>query len=198
MSDELKAGDRVYNPRYGRGRVRSSERIDNYQKVVIQFDSGEEITVRDPRALHLERLEEAPPPDAGAAGGPAAPAEEEDMDRETMRSLLIEALEEVCGPAEAPLGERWRGGVLVLKPGKSETLAKEIPIEKFFQKIVRLRDQLRVLEQKINSNPALPSDEKIAMQHYITRCYGSLTTFNVLFKEADDRFVGAAGGDDTP
>jgi hypothetical protein len=110
--------------------------------------------------------------------------------------MLVEALEEVCGPAEAAVAERWRGGTLILKPGKSDTLQKEFPLEKFLQKIIRLRDQLRVLEQKINAHPGLTSEDKIAMQQYITRCYGTLTTFNLLFRDPGDRFVGSSGGDD--
>jgi hypothetical protein len=206
MSDDLHVGDRVYNPRFGRGEVIQSERIDTYRKVVIRFETGEEFTLRDPKALHLEKIGEAP----RAASEPTAPSleapasaesagargEEVELDRETLRQMLVEALEEVCGPAEAAVAERWRGGTLILKPGKSDTLQKELPLEKFLQKIIRLRDQLRVLEQKINAHPGLTSEDKIAMQQYITRCYGTLTTFNLLFRDADDRFVGSSAGDD--
>jgi len=88
------------------------------------------------------------------------------------------------------LGRRWVGGTLKLIPGKSETQPKDIPIEVFFKKIVGLRDRLRVLEQKINSQPELPAEAKLELQGYITRCYGSLTTFNVLFSAKGSLFEG--------
>jgi hypothetical protein len=94
-----------------------------------------------------------------------------------------------------PLGDKWLGGTMVLKPGSDNLKAKEIPIETFFHKIVMLRDRLRVLEQNINSHAKLSDEEKINMQQYITRVYGSLTTFNVLFKDSEDHFVGASSKD---
>ena len=93
------------------------------------------------------------------------------------------------------IADRWRGGELVLKPGKDGTQEKRIPLDQFFHKIVMVRDKLRVLEQKLNGSKALEADEKVQMQQYITSCYGSLTTFNVLFKEREDWFVGQ-GKDD--
>lgn len=94
------------------------------------------------------------------------------------------------------LGERWTGGTLILQPGDKQLKAKEIPIEDFFHKIVMLRDRLRVLEQNINSNKKLNDEEKVNIQQYITRCYGSLTTFNVLFKNKEHWFVGEKSGND--
>ena len=76
---------------------------------------------------------------------------------------------------------------------KEGTQDKSIPIDVFFKKIVMVRDKLRVLEQKVNGNKKLSNDEKVQLQQYITACYGTLTTFNVLFKEDDDRFVGQKG-----
>ena len=89
-----------------------------------------------------------------------------------------------------PLGDKWNGGTLTLQPADPNLAAKEIPVKTFFNKIVMLRDRLRVLEQKINSNKSLDEEEKIDIQQYITRCYGSLTTFNVLFKNKSQQFVG--------
>jgi hypothetical protein len=89
-----------------------------------------------------------------------------------------------------PLGDKWIKGMMLLQPADKSLKPKEIPIDDFFHKIVMLRDRLRVLEQNINSNKTLSDEEKINIQQYITRCYGSLTTFNVLFKNKEQYFVG--------
>jgi hypothetical protein len=89
-----------------------------------------------------------------------------------------------------PLGDRWKGGAMFLQPADKTLKPKEISIEDFFHKIVMLRDRLRVLEQNINSSKNLTDEEKVNIQQYITRCYGTLTTFNVLFKEKEHWFVG--------
>lgn len=94
------------------------------------------------------------------------------------------------------LGERWQKGTMLLQPFDKSQKPKEIPIEDFFHKIVMLRDRLRVLEQNINSNKKLSDEEKVNVQQYITRCYGSLTTFNVLFRFKEDWFVGDKGNKD--
>lgn len=93
-----------------------------------------------------------------------------------------------------PLGDRWIKGTLLLQPFDKTLKPKEIPVEDFFHKIVMLRDRLRVLEQNINSNKKLTDEDKVNLQQYITRCYGSLTTFNVLFKNKEHWFVGEKGG----
>ena len=87
------------------------------------------------------------------------------------------------------MGDRWNNGTLILKPG-NDSQAKEIPLETFFHKIVMVRDRLRVLEQNINSHKTLTAEEKFDLQQYITRSYGSLTSFNLLFKDKEDYFVG--------
>ena len=92
-----------------------------------------------------------------------------------------------------PLGDKWIGGTLLLQTADKNLKPKEIPIDDFFHKIVMLRDRLRVLEQNINSNKKLSDEEKVNIQQYITRCYGSLTTFNVLFKNKEHWFVGEKG-----
>jgi hypothetical protein len=94
------------------------------------------------------------------------------------------------------LGNKWMGGTLTLKPGDTSLKSKEVPIDVFFGKIVMLRDRLRVLEQHINSNKKLSEEDKVNLQQYITRCYGSLTTFNVLFRYTTDQFVGEKGSKD--
>lgn len=86
-----------------------------------------------------------------------------------------------------PLGDRWKGGKMILEPGKMGLASKEIPVETFFHKIVMMRDKLRVLEQKVNAS-MISDEEKVDIQQYISRCYGSMTTFNILFKETDHQF----------
>jgi hypothetical protein len=92
-----------------------------------------------------------------------------------------------------PLGDRWKNGVMILQPADKNQKPKEVPIDVFFHKIVMLRDRLRVLEQNINSNKQLSDGDKVNLQQYITRIYGSLTTFNVLFKNKEHWFVGEKG-----
>ncbi|MBE7172974.1 MAG: hypothetical protein INR73_20525 [Williamsia sp.] len=93
-----------------------------------------------------------------------------------------------------PLGDRWTGGTLLLQPKDNSQKPKEIPVEVFFHKIVMLRDRLRVLEQQLNAHKRLSDEDKINLQQYITRVYGSLTTFNVLFKNKEHWFIGEKGG----
>lgn len=89
-----------------------------------------------------------------------------------------------------PIADKWVGGKLILEPGVAGLKSKEVPLETFFQKIIMVRDRLRVLEQHINANSKLTPEEKINLQQYITKSYGSLTTFNELFKRDEDKFVG--------
>ena len=89
------------------------------------------------------------------------------------------------------LGDKWKDGTLIMKPGKSGLQEKEMPIETFFHKIVMVRDRLRVLEQNINSHAGLSDEDKVNLQQYITRVYGSLTSFNILFSEKEDYFIGS-------
>ncbi|HVS97081.1 MAG TPA: hypothetical protein VHE54_11380 [Puia sp.] len=89
-----------------------------------------------------------------------------------------------------PMGDRWKGGTMILQAGDKSIKPKEVPIEVFFHKIVMARDRLRVLEQQINAHKGLSDEEKINLQQYITRIYGSFTTFNVLFRNKEQNFVG--------
>lgn len=88
------------------------------------------------------------------------------------------------------MGDKWKGGLMILKPASDTLQSKEIPIETFFHKIVMLRDRVRVMEQKINAAKGLTDEEKVGLEQYITRIYGSLTSFNVLFDNKEDQFKG--------
>ena len=94
-----------------------------------------------------------------------------------------------------PLGGKWIGGSITLNPGDASLQEKDIPMDTFFHKIVMVREKLRVLEQNINNHPKLDDEDRVHLQQYITRCYGSLTTFNVLFAYQEDQFKGSGGKD---
>lgn len=111
-----------------------------------------------------------------------------------LEATIRRIIREETGLTPVAPAEKWRGGELVLRPGKPGVQEKSWPIESFFNKVVMLRNRLRTLEQQVNASD-LPDDQKLKIQGYITGCYGSLTSFNVLFANDDDRFVGAAGGD---
>ena len=123
---------------------------------------------------------------------PDGPVGELEMTREELKALIREAMDEERGGL-APLAPRWEGGLALLKPKDPALQGKELPLEQLFHKVVLIRDKLRVLEQKLNANPKLTDAEKVDLQAYITGCYGSLTTFNVLFRDRDDGFRGAGG-----
>lgn len=156
---------------FGRGRIVAYDD----ERYVILFPGGDAKTV----AFTFEGMEAQ-----DGAGDP-------ELDR------IAQAMRQVLGDhgwldVDLELGKRWVGGTLKLVPGRDETQVKDIPIEVFLKKLVGIRDRLRVLEQKINSHPSLAAEEKLELQGYITRCYGSLTTFNVLFGHRASGFVGQA------
>ena len=105
--------------------------------------------------------------------------------------LLRRIIREEAGITPVAPAEKWRGGTLVLKPGVSGQ-EKSWPIETFFHKVVMLRNRLRTLEQQVNASD-LPDDVKVKLQGYVSGCYGSLTSFNVLFADEDDHFKGSGG-----
>lgn len=153
-----------------------------------------------PRAAGEPRRGTAPRPGVSSSASPRsapdlrAPLPQEidiDMDIEEFRRVLRDVLAEELGVSRSPMAPRWEGGELVLVPGKAGTAEKRIPLEAFFHKIVMIRDKLRVLEQKVNGHEDLSDADKVQLQQYITACYGSLTTFNLLFAERDDAFAGA-------
>jgi hypothetical protein len=165
--------------------------------------SGESTVVQIAKAARLSawgsrgRRESPPGGGAGGAGSktrpPDGPVGELQMTRNELKALIREAMDEERGGGIAPLAPKWEGGVALLKPADPALAPKELPLEALFHKVVMIRDKLRVLEQKINANPKLTDAEKVDLQAYITGCYGSLTTFNVLFRDKDDGFRGAGG-----
>jgi hypothetical protein len=120
-------------------------------------------------------------------GPPMTPDREADLEL-----LLRRVIREEAGITPVAPAEKWRGGTLVLRPGTAGLQDKTWPIETFFHKVVMLRNRLRTLEQHVNS-AELPDDLKVKLQGYISGCYGTLTSFNVLFADEDDEFKGAGG-----
>jgi hypothetical protein len=118
------------------------------------------------------------------------------MDQAEFRSVLRDILRDELGVGDLELGERWQGGEVVLVPGKDGTQEKRIPIDSLFRKVVLVREKLRVLEQRINNHEKLSDEDRLQLQQYITQCYGSLTTFNVLFRNKGDQFSGQSGKED--
>jgi hypothetical protein len=115
-----------------------------------------------------------------------------DISNSDLELLLRRIIREETGLTPVAPAEKWRGGHLVLRPGRPGVQEKTWPIETFFHKVVMLRNRLRTLEQQLNASE-LPDDVKVKLQSYITGCYGSLTSFNVLFAEEDDQFKGSGG-----
>ncbi|HYQ56596.1 MAG TPA: hypothetical protein VEP89_04545 [Draconibacterium sp.] len=173
--EDLTVGTRVEHPRYGEGIISK----DNLTAYEIFFERGGkmEITKRNTDLTVLEQNETAPKSTLSIS------------EIEKVLNYVLDkhnALNEIV-----PIGEKWIGGKMLLQPANQELKPKEIPVETFFHKIVMLRDRLRVLEQNINSSKSLTDEEKVNIQQYITRVYGSLTTFNVLFSDKEHYFVGA-------
>ena len=172
--EELAVGTRVDHPRYGEGIV-SKNNLTAYE---IFFERGGkiEITKRNTDLTVLQKNESAP-----KAG----------ISVKELEKVITYVMDQYGALSEiVSLGDKWNGGTMLLQPANPELQPKEIPIETFFHKIVMLRDRLRVLEQNINSHTVLTDEEKVDLQQYITRIYGSLTTFNVLFSEKEHYFVG--------
>ena len=180
MERELTVGTRVDHERYGEGVV-SKVNLTNYEIIFvrggkIEFSKGN----KDLEVLEFNE---------GKGSSNASP-----IDLKVFEQLMNHFLDKFGAFQEViEMGDKWPGGTMILQPGKTDLKPKEIPIEAFFHKIVMLRDRLRVLEQNINSHPKLSDQEKVDLQQYITRIYGSLTTFNVLFAEKEDYFVGTGG-----
>jgi len=170
-------GMQVKHPQYGVGVIRGIAE----HTVDVVFDDGKRIV--DPEASGLEAAEAQ----VAVTGleRPLVPFVEEIVNR-TVAAIGLEKPDTVI----PELGARWHGGKIVMHPADPSLQTKEVPLETFFHKVVMVRNQLRVLEQKINAHEKLSDGEKVEMQQYITRCYGSLTTFNLLFKNKEGQFGG--------
>jgi hypothetical protein len=167
----LGIGSRIKHPAYGSGVV---TRINKKNYDVCFIDNGIKQVAKDFDVEVIEKIE----PEYNISFSEAEDA-------------LIKILRTWSDISEiVPLGEKWKQGVMILRPFDKSLKEKEVPIEVFFHKIVMLRDRLRVMEQRINSHKLLTDEDKIDLQQYITRVYGSLTTFNILFKHTSDQFVG--------
>ena len=173
--EALHIGMRVRHPQYGLGVVKTiSEGTAD-----ILFNEGTRTVAPEPSGL------EPAEPQAAVRGldMPLSQLVQQTVDA-TIHKLGLEKPDSIVDQ----LGLRWHKGKMVLHPADPALQTKEVPLEIFFHKLVGVRNQLRVLEQKINAHPTLTDGEKVEMQQYITRCYGSLTTFNLLFKEKEGQF----------
>src|SRR5215470_12769083 len=178
--ETLHVGMRVRHPQYGVGLVKSL----TGQTAEIAFEDTQRTIA--PASSDLQPAE------------PTAALSELQMPLAKLMSDTAQAIVEALGlePPDAVvegLAARWQKGTLFMQPADSSLQPKEVPLETFFHKIVMIRNNLRVLEQKVNASDKLGEADKVELQQYITRCYGSLTTFNILFKSKDDQFrTGAA------
>jgi hypothetical protein len=136
----------------------------------------------------VRRAPVARPPAVHRASPSPLPVEILDMTREEFVQAIRDALRDDA--PEVPLAPKWEGGTILVKPADPALQAKELPIDALFHKVIMVRDRLRVLEQKMNAHPRLSDAEKVEMQGYVTKCSGSLTSFNLLFRDERDKFVG--------
>jgi len=176
-TSELAPGSKLRHPKFGLGMILSAD--ESYYK--IYFYNTEEIKTlaRDYDGFEIE---EAKKPDFPMLT-------QKDVEK-AIREALIQTSERM---PIVPLGGKWIGGKVVILPGDEDLQNKEIPIDTFFHKVVMVQEKLRVLEQNINNHPKLDDEDRVHLQQYITRCYGSLTTFNVLFAYKEDQFKGSGG-----
>jgi hypothetical protein len=175
-TEALHVGMRVKHPQYGVGVVRSV----SMHAAEIRFDDEQ-------RTLSPEHSPIEPAEPQAEITGISAPLSV--IIAETVHRLSKELnLERDNDEIVEQLGNRWRNGTMVLKPSDAGLQPKEVPLETFFHKIVMMRNNFRVLEQKINAHPQLSDAEKVEMQQYISKCYGTMTTFNILFKNEEQQF----------
>jgi hypothetical protein len=173
--ETLHIGMNVRHPQYGLGTVKTISEIT----ADIQFNDGKRTV--EPNAAGLEPAE----PQV-AVSGLIVPLKQ--FIEQTLAAAVAKLGLEKPDSVVEQLGLRWHGGKVVLHPADATLQTKEVLLEVFFHKVVMVRNNLRVLEQKINAHEKLSDGEKVEMQQYLTRSYGSLTTFNMLFKEKEDQF----------
>jgi len=174
--ESLCIGMKVRHPQYGVGTVKALQE----RSAEIRFEDGQRTV--DPLTAELQPAE----PQVAVSGlNRPLGTFVEDVTRAVVQAMGVERSDSVVGQ----LAARWRNGRLVLHGSDPTLQTKEVPIEVFFHKIVMMRNNLRVLEQKINGHEKLEEVEKIEMQQYITRCYGTMTTFNLLFRSKEDQFA---------
>ncbi|SPE60727.1 conserved hypothetical protein [Verrucomicrobia bacterium] len=173
--ESLTVGLKLRHPEYGVGTVKSVSE----HTAEIRFDDA--MHTLDPTLSDLTLAEPAM-----SVSSLAVPLKQ--FVESTVEAVIARMGLEKPDAVVEQLALRWHKGKAVLHPANPAIQSKEVPLEVFFHKVVGIRNQLRVLEQKINSHPNLSDGEKVEMQQYITRCYGSLTTFNVLFKNKEDQF----------
>ncbi len=169
--DTLGVGSRIKHPEHGIGVITM---VHKRAYDVCYIEKGVRTLLKDAHVEVIDRV-----------------STDMDISFNEMEESLIKILQHWSDTSEIiHIADKWDGGMMLLQPGDKNLQGKEVPIETFFHKIVMLRDRLRVLEQKINAHPKLTDADKVDMQQYITRIYGSLTTFNVLFKHKADYFTG--------
>jgi len=179
----LHIGMRVRHPSHGLGSVRAVDELS----ATVQFDDGIRRQV-SPEASGLQPAEAQ-----AAVSGLEVPLAQFIAD--TVRAVADRIGLEDPAALRQELGSRWHGGKFVLHPADPTLTTKEVPLDAFFHKIVMMRNNLRTLEQRINSSDRLSEAEKFDWQGYITRCYGSMTSFNVLFRNKEDQFTSKGTGD---
>lgn len=173
----LGIGSRVEHPHFGRGVI-----VDVSSELYIIWFKSQQGTKNIGKDFDLKILDAVE--DTAASGNLTITDIEQALD-----NILDRRMNDM---QTVPLGNRWNNGTLILQPGEEGLQAKELPIESFFHKIVMVRDKMRLIEQKINAHKGLSDEEKVDLQQYITGVYGSLTTFNILFKESHHQFKGAS------